>query len=774
MADLTKTVGIVFEGDTEGAESKIEGLATAVASVGDDAKTASLAGVADKIKEVGDQSDGSKDKVSDLASNVTSVGDPSKIGGITDAASAIKDVGEAAKGASDQSSTLSGSVKTLTDGMVSSATAASNAASKVKDAGNSAKDAADNTGLLVGAIKAFLDGAGLSATSAGALATALASIGAPAIGAAAVATIAIGGFALAAIEGTRDSEDFKNLIENLTGSSTRAKDELDFLKTAVSNLQKPFSDVADAYATYLTKLEGTSIPMGVARDAFTGIVESVIGVGGSLTTAGTPLKNFIDAAKDGNISLTDLETKISTIPGGLTLFAGAMNTSVDGLKNMASEGWLGKDAIEAFATALGSVEKKDLSPVSSAFTDLWETIKSIAKEKEPEQKMGEIERSIRELTALIAVSSGAFTFVNDAFKALNELLKTGDISTFMDKINDAYKRFIDRIDPSLSKLNGIKSWAESVGISFKSINDNPLDLKLKDADIARFADLGTKVKSTDELLKALGVNPEKVKIGVDEITAMFVDLAGRPDVKGETLLSAFESTVKRIKSEDQLSALIVDWITAFGNGKISAEQFATGLGAAQTQQLAIAKATGDATPKIDDNKAALDRATKAANDATKAANDFAVKMEEIASKERIKLIEAKVTLSVAEVEANAKIAVAAFDSINKTVDSTGKTLVDLLGLLRTPSVDWTAWRTLMTEIDKESARRDAALAKQNEMFDAQIANWKARTEAMARGDALIKIDGSGLSPHLEAFMWEILRAIQVRVAKDGLEMLTGF
>ena len=34
-------------------------------------------------------------------------------------------------------------------------------------------------------------------------------------------------------------------------------------------------------------------------------------------------------------------------------------------------------------------------------------------------------------------------------------------------------------------------------------------------------------------------------------------------------------------------------------------------------------------------------------------------------------------------------------------------------------------------------------------------------------------NGDGLQPHLEAFMWEILEAIQVRVNADGYEMLLG-
>ena len=56
---------------------------------------------------------------------------------------------------------------------------------------------------------------------------------------------------------------------------------------------------------------------------------------------------------------------------------------------------------------------------------------------------------------------------------------------------------------------------------------------------------------------------------------------------------------------------------------------------------------------------------------------------------------------------------------------------------------------------------------------AQIEMMKAQTAALTNGDGMIKIDGAGLQPHLEAFMWEILKAVQVRVNADGLKMLLG-
>ena len=73
----------------------------------------------------------------------------------------------------------------------------------------------------------------------------------------------------------------------------------------------------------------------------------------------------------------------------------------------------------------------------------------------------------------------------------------------------------------------------------------------------------------------------------------------------------------------------------------------------------------------------------------------------------------------------------------------------------------------------ENARRQEALDKQNELTDAQIANLKEQTKSLQRDGGIITVNGDGLQPHLESFMFEILSAIQVRVNAQGYEMLLG-
>ncbi|MFM2007250.1 MAG: hypothetical protein RLZZ09_2905 [Pseudomonadota bacterium] len=61
--------------------------------------------------------------------------------------------------------------------------------------------------------------------------------------------------------------------------------------------------------------------------------------------------------------------------------------------------------------------------------------------------------------------------------------------------------------------------------------------------------------------------------------------------------------------------------------------------------------------------------------------------------------------------------------------------------------------------------------QQKLLVDEQIAYLKARTAAMTKGDALIKISADGLTPHLEKIFHEILRACQIKANEQGLELL---
>jgi len=161
---------------------------------------------------------------------------------------------------------------------------------------------------------------------------------------------------------------------------------------------------------------------------------------------------------------------------------------------------------------------------------------------------------------------------------------------------------------------------------------------------------------------------------------------------------------------------------------------------------------------------------KAAEEATRRWNEEVEKMKHA---EKLKLIESATQITTAQIEADTQRMKTAFESVNTSITSTGETLSNMLGMLGSGKLDLQDWRLLTREIEKESVRRDKAFDLQKDLTKAQIDMMQAQTKALQAGEGMIKIDGAGLQPHLEAFMWEILRTIQVRVNNDGLKMLLG-
>lgn len=114
-----------------------------------------------------------------------------------------------------------------------------------------------------------------------------------------------------------------------------------------------------------------------------------------------------------------------------------------------------------------------------------------------------------------------------------------------------------------------------------------------------------------------------------------------------------------------------------------------------------------------------------------------------------------------------------FESIGDSITNTGDVLTELYRQMSTADTNIFAQQSIQRKISEEESRRKEAFDLQKELTLAQIDLIKQRSAAMASGDPMITVSGDGLQPHLEAFMWEIFSAIQVRVSEDYGNFLLG-
>ena len=149
-----------------------------------------------------------------------------------------------------------------------------------------------------------------------------------------------------------------------------------------------------------------------------------------------------------------------------------------------------------------------------------------------------------------------------------------------------------------------------------------------------------------------------------------------------------------------------------------------------------------------------------------------LELEKLASNERIANIEASVSLDIAQLEADASIVDSIMEGLSATVQSTGELLGSLFGNL-TQADNLRQEFAIEDQIRLENKRREEALKLEQQIAEATIAKLKAETRRLNSGDPVITVNGDGLQPHLEAIMFELLEAIQVRVNADGYSMLLG-
>lgn len=128
-------------------------------------------------------------------------------------------------------------------------------------------------------------------------------------------------------------------------------------------------------------------------------------------------------------------------------------------------------------------------------------------------------------------------------------------------------------------------------------------------------------------------------------------------------------------------------------------------------------------------------------------------------------------LNIAQVEAGVKNLKTVFESLDTGIKSTGDLIGNLFGDLEKSS-EWNK-NIIEDQIELENKRRQQEFDLQKELSEQQIELNKLKMETMEKGGMAITVTASGLEPHLENILWEILKKIQVRANATAAEFLLG-
>lgn len=581
------------------------------------------------------------------------------------------------------------------------------------------------------------------------------------------------------IDANVELEKFERAMVLLKGSTEGAATEFEYVRELSRRLGLELFTTADAYTILTAATKGTLLQGQATRDIFESVSIAMSSLGKSSADTQGALLAISQIVSKGNVSLEELRGQLGErLPGAFQLAANAMGMSTSELDKFVSSGNLtATEFLPKFAAELkktfGDVRDMEgftasLNRMKNALDEAYITIgKSGA--------FDALTKGVQVATAAVSGAVAGFELLGKVIGIVTAAMVSGDFSMVGSSIAKAMEDGANKTRDASNAMLGVKDATDKAAVSVDNVSD-ALSRKLAKGTGAA-VDLEKATKDVDKALKALGIDPKKFEEPIANIVKAFTDLAKNPAARGDELLSGLLVTLDKIENGPAGGANIktvgAAIEEAFKRGALSASEYAAATQALEVKQSGLWDGMIKTTGSVADQKKAMDDAAKATQKAKDEAAKYYLELEKLASNERIKLIEAKVTLNTEELKFKTEIVKSAFESINTSIDSTGKLLGDLFKQLGDKTLTFSEQWALEDQIEKENALREKAFKLQEKLTEATIAQINAQLKAYSNGDALIKIDGAGLQPHLEAFMWEILRTIQVRVNADGLKLLLG-
>ncbi len=312
--------------------------------------------------------------------------------------------------------------------------------------------------------------------------------------------------------------------------------------------------------------------------------------------------------------------------------------------------------------------------------------------------------------------------------------------------------------PGLDSMKAkLTEWGSTIGPSFeKNGAEAAAGLSRLTSGLAQLgAESGTTKEKTKKLHAELSGIPESVTTAIKLIGAEAVassakdvktDIAKEIPEKWQTMVEVLADGTSISAADGMIKKTFPDGTTYYTNLGVTTDD----------ASIAAAKKKIDAAAP---NKKEIEATLKYDEARIKAQSEIIGKS-----------LEWKAKVDIAQAEAAAEGIKAAFSSVSTGITSTGDLIGSLFSTMKSGSAD--AWE-IEEQVRKENERRGQEFALQARLTNAQIENIEARTKAMEKGDAMIKISADGLKPQLEAFMWAVLEAVQIRANESGSEFLLG-
>lgn len=381
----------------------------------------------------------------------------------------------------------------------------------------------------------------------------------------------------------------------------------------------------------------------------------------------------------------------------------------------------------------------------------------------------------------VATVGGALGFwagsVLNEFDSVNEGAR--DLTDAIFGMEEEYDRALGDMVITAESLGIVRRSADTVGLGFEEAGRRLGKFELENK--ALITTLNTEQETIDRLTDSFadqGLVYDAATGEVKEFAGAIFSVATQTDIYNDALEKGKIITAQYTDETGKLVRVYKDVGGGAAEAKQSLGELLTGtLDSAQAFNQ-FAEDTGIAKDKILEFATELEKTkieTRAEIDISEIESKTEIAKAQIASIETIAT--AKIELNIAEVQANAQVATALIASIGEAATGTNeniRSVIDAIsGLDKADELAFRKEQIFRKQLGIENDRAERQLTIQEELADAQINYYQESARRLRSGDALITINGDGLAPELEAFMFAVIRNVQLVVQQDQAGFLLG-
>lgn len=626
-------------------------------------------------------------------------------------------------------------------------------------------------------------------------------------------------------------DELNAVIATLTANGLNTSSAMTAVKGALSNIVKPTKAAKDAagelgiefdFAALQSKgfaglmQEITERSVG-NKEALTGLFGSVEGLNAAFAlTSEKGAQSFQDKLAELRDSTGATETAFAKMQDNMSLIAQNLQNNMELTLGAIGEplldefGDINKAISDIFKGVRASVEGDEgLSLVVDAMEQIADTVSDI---------LGNMATNMEQALADADLSgfTTAFELINEALEGM-DLDNPEGLADAITGLGNAFESLTRFTGGVIDVMDGLFEAFGAIGGFMSSMPSDVLELageigglaiawSAMSAVMSPFIGLLTSMKAVGGIAGALGSATQLNNIAgslarfgaLGSIFGLSV-WAGSEVVENSKILNDWaDSAAGASIAGDELKNGLKEFQRETGNANATMADYGRHLKNKIQSEEAAAKSTGDLAQAqgdvadgaektretvIDINNA-LDgnaRKSKSASEENEALSGELQTVGDAAESTKAKLdameiMRLEYDLQSDRIKAETDQIKSIMDSLGETGKAAGEALsgaFDFLGSGELDNLFLFERDQVFDSIERMSKSQAEITEAQTNLAKEKTATLRLSRERMESGGALIEIDGTGLEPQLEAFMFEILKEIQVTMAADQANFLMG-